>query len=128
MSQITPNATTNSKRPTTPPLTPPCKRMKTTGSGQIGELVHSVDKLVNFIGMDANTTVTVTISPLRKKAWDMVKTEEGLSPISLSRALRVFREDDCVKEYLSFDVTSEEEHEARSFWLQDEIVRANGRV
>lgn len=33
-----------------------------------------------------------------------------------------------MKEYLSFDVTSEEECEAQSFWLQDEIVWANGQV
>ena len=90
MSQMTPDATTHSKHPTTLPLTPPCKCLKAMASRQIGELVHSVDKLINFVGMDMNTTVTVTISPLCKKAWDMVKTEEGLSSISLSCACCVF--------------------------------------
>lgn len=77
--------------------------------------------------MVGSEEVNHDFSPVRKRAWDVVRAEEGLSPFSLGRARRVFRDEVSVKEYLSFDVTDEAEKEARSFWLQDEITHANRR-
>ena len=88
-------------------------------------LCSSVVKLVDTMVGDTTTpSHTSSFSPIRKKAWDRVIEVEGLSPLSLSRARRVFRKDDCVKEYLSFK-DDDDQALARAYWLQDEIEAAN---
>ncbi|KAF5338309.1 hypothetical protein D9758_015762 [Tetrapyrgos nigripes] len=59
----------------------------------------------------------------KKKAFDVVCAEEGLSPHSLAKARCVFRgRGEIAQEYLSFDASSEEEKEARHYWLLAEMV------
>ena len=53
-----------------------------------------------------------------------MREQEGLSPYSLARARRVFRQAESVEEYLSF---GDDEAAARTFWLLDEMEHANKR-
>jgi hypothetical protein len=58
----------------------------------------------------------------KKKAFDVVRAEEGLSPGSLAKARCVFRGNgEIAREYLSFDSSSKEERKARRYWLLKEM-------
>ncbi|KIK04136.1 hypothetical protein K443DRAFT_4802 [Laccaria amethystina LaAM-08-1] len=103
----------------TPPASPPPKRRWTTTSTHLGTLAEAV-----------GTLVTELISPKatpskgkkrRKEAWRTVKAEDGLSPLSLSKARKVFQQLENVEEYLSFDITDPTDREAHSYWLASEM-------
>ena len=105
-------------------MTPAAKRSKGSNTAaQLNELCGSVKELVHGLVGDTNGSGT-SFSPVRQRAWDMVRAQEGLSPHSLARARRVFRSKESVKEYLSF---ADDEAEARTFWLYDEMEHANRR-
>ncbi|PPQ85133.1 hypothetical protein CVT26_004389, partial [Gymnopilus dilepis] len=114
------------KHVATPPGSPAAKRAHPTSVAQIGRLVDCVGKLVDVFVSPTKPAPPPPTSGLsrRELAWNTVKAEEGLSPYSLAKAHPVFREgDEVVEEYLSFDNSSAEEREARSFWLSNKMGR-----
>ncbi|KAI0310554.1 hypothetical protein OF83DRAFT_1178421 [Amylostereum chailletii] len=85
------------RRPATPPSTPAPKRIKSTSTNQLAQLNDTLDRTLERLAdalesPEPSSTVAESISPLRKQAWNLVKAEEGLSPHSLARARRVFRD------------------------------------
>ncbi|THU80216.1 hypothetical protein K435DRAFT_561100, partial [Dendrothele bispora CBS 962.96] len=110
------------KRTSTPPATPIKKRARPTSSAQIGQLFNTVDKLITGLVSPVKALTPTTRKIHKDNTWKTIKNEEGLSPYSLSKAMRVLGQgDDVVEDYLRFDSVDEEEREARAFWLAEEI-------
>ena len=103
----------------TPPASPPLKRRRSTTSAHLRTLAEAVGTLVT--GLISPKTTPSKGEKRLKEAWHTVKAEDGLSPLSLSKAHKVFRQLENVEEYLSFDNTDPTNMEARSFWLASEM-------
>ncbi|KAF5343816.1 hypothetical protein D9758_016204 [Tetrapyrgos nigripes] len=106
--------------------TPAPKRVRTSAGAQaLTSMSSTFAALTEGLKSGEFLTSPSTDSPVKKKkAFDIVRAEEGLSPHSLAKARRVFRgSGEVAREYLSFDSTKDEERSARTFWLMDEMDR-----
>ncbi|KAK7439194.1 hypothetical protein VKT23_017684 [Stygiomarasmius scandens] len=106
--------------------TPARKRVRTSAGAQaLTSMSSTFAALTEGLKTGEFLAPPSTDSPIKKKkAFDIVRAEEGLSPYSLSKAHRVFRgSGEVAREYLSFDSTKDEEKAARTFWLMDEMGR-----
>ncbi|KAL1697832.1 Myb/SANT-like DNA-binding domain-containing protein [Schizophyllum commune] len=120
------------KRAGSPPPSASSKRVRTGDqiSQLFGRVDITLDKIADsFVSPPAAPSTppassSSAISPLRRLCWKKTR-DEGLSPHSLGRSRRVFRDDVKVKEYLGFDDDDEQDRLARSAWLADEIDAAD---
>ncbi|KAF5313536.1 hypothetical protein D9758_018536 [Tetrapyrgos nigripes] len=106
--------------------TPAPKRVRTSAGAQaLTSMSSTFAVLTEGLKSGEFLTSPSTDSPVKKKkAFDIVRAEEGLSPHSLAKARRVFcGSGEVAREYLSFDSTKDEERSARTFWLMDEMDR-----
>uniref|UniRef100_D8Q2T7 Myb/SANT-like domain-containing protein n=1 Tax=Schizophyllum commune (strain H4-8 / FGSC 9210) TaxID=578458 RepID=D8Q2T7_SCHCM len=120
------------QRAGSPPPSVSSKRVRTGDqiSQLFGRVDITLDKIADsFVSPPAAPSTppassSSAISPLRRLCWKKTR-DEGLSPHSLGRSRRVFRDDVKVKEYLGFDDDDEQDRMARSAWLADEINAAD---
>ncbi|KAL0567326.1 hypothetical protein V5O48_014668 [Marasmius crinis-equi] len=114
------------KHTSTPPSTPPAKRVRPTSSTQIGRLVTTVEKLAGSFVSPSKAAMLTPVKKRKELAWTTIKKEEGLSPESLATARVVLRGGpDVIDDYLSFDAEDEDERLARSAWLTKEMAKLN---